>query len=147
MVVSKYFFERDFCVQNGIFESFDIPWTEYVYKTAKEWNDFIIAWMSVEEGQFWFRYEELLFRPHETLKKITESLQSQVDYQRLALSIENNTKEKIHKSMEKAFSYNTFVRKAQSGDWVNHFSQKDLHVFHLAANNAMKLLGYLDRTK
>jgi hypothetical protein len=142
VVASKYFFERDFSVQNGILDSFDIPWAEYLQKTAKEWSEFVLAWMAVKEGQNWFRYEDLLNRPLDTMEKILSALQSEVDDQKLALAVKNNTKDKTHKSMEKAFSHNTFVRKASAGDWVNHFSRQDLHVFNHISGKAMTALGY-----
>jgi hypothetical protein len=144
VVVSKYFFERDFCVQNGISASFDLPWEEYVRKTAKEWSDFVLTWMGHEKGKNWFRYEDLLAHPLETLGKIAKLFQNETDHQKLALTVQNNTKEKTHKSLDKAFSYNTFVRKAQSGDWFHHFSEKDLLAFDLMAGKAMNALGYTD---
>ena len=144
VVVSKYFFEKDFCVQNGIFASFDTPWAEYVQKTAEEWSNFVLSWMKVDEGQHWFRYEDLLAQPFETARKMITALQCEIDDQKLILAIENNTKEKIHQSMESAFSHNTFVRKARAGDWANHFSPKDIHVFNLVAEKAMKVLGYVE---
>lgn len=142
VVVSKYFFERDFCVQNGIFASFDIPWNEYIHKTATEWSNFVLAWMNAKEGQNWFRYEDLLASPLDTLEKIVRVLRSEVDRQKLASAVEKNTKEKISKSLDKVFLHNKFVRKAQAGDWINHFSNQDVLVFNSIAGDAMKVSGY-----
>jgi hypothetical protein len=46
VVVSKYFYEKDFCVKNGIINKFDFEFGEYVPMVAHEWAEFVLAWKS-----------------------------------------------------------------------------------------------------
>ena len=123
VVVSKYIYERDFCVQNGIYASFDTPWDEYLQKTAREWHNFVLAW--VESGHPWFRYEDLIAQPVETLRDVIKLLEFEVVDRDLVLVVKKNTKDKMRKSLAATFSYNTFVRKARAGDWINYFSTEE----------------------
>src|SRR5688572_21416079 len=47
VAVSKYFFEKEFCVLNGIYERFDIPFDAYVPQVAQEWRDYVSAWLEI----------------------------------------------------------------------------------------------------
>lgn len=140
VIVSKYIYERDFCVKNGIYDSFDVPWDVYLQKTAYEWRDFVKAW--IDEGHPWFRYEDLLTRPVETLRIIIESLEFKATNRELILVVEKNSKKKMRKSLANVFKYNTFVRNARAGDWNNYFSSTDLDTFDNIAGEAMRVLGY-----
>ena len=65
VVISKYFYEKDFCVKNEIIKEFNYTLDEYVEKTSKEWADYISAW----EGRdvITCSYENLL---QDTLKEL-----------------------------------------------------------------------------
>lgn len=141
VIVSKYIYERDFCVQNGIYDSFDTPWGKYLQKTAREWRDFVLNW--VDEEYPWFRYEDLLAQPVETLQNIIVSLKFEVVDRDLVFVVKKNTKDRMRKSLASTFSYNTFVRKARAGDWVNYFSSMDSDIFKHIAEDAMRILGYM----
>lgn len=140
VIVSKYFYESEFCVKNGIYPSFDIAWGDYVKKTALEWNNYILAWLGTDCP--WFRYEDLLNDTFANLTKILHILHRPVPEDRVRAVIDANIPENTRRALSKAFSYNTFVRKAVAGDWKNHFTADDLSVFWKCAGESMRQLGY-----
>lgn len=140
VVVSKYYYDKDFCVKNGLIESFDTPWRDYLISTARDWNQFVMAWQKT--GIRFFRYEDLLRDARSTLKSILDCLQVTVPDEKLTLAIQGNTKENFRQALSKTFEHNTFVRKGVVGDWQNHFSQDDLVEFDKVAGDAIASLGY-----
>jgi hypothetical protein len=140
VVVSKYFYESDFCVKNGIYSSFDVPWNEYVQKTALEWNNYISVWLNTDSP--WFRYEDLLQDTYKSVSKILHALHRPVAEEHITAAIDTNIPEKMRQTLSKTFSHNTFVRKAVAGDWKNYFTPEDIATFDNLAGNAMYLLGY-----
>lgn len=140
VVVSKYFYERDFCVKNGIYASFDVSWSDYVRKTALEWNNYVLAWLDTDCQ--WFRYEDLLHDTFGTLTRILLAFHLSIDSEKVNEVIKMKTAEKMRKSLDKTFSSNTFIRKAVAGDWKNHFTEKDTDAFENAAGDSLRLLGY-----
>jgi len=140
VVVSKYFFERDFCVANGIYEKFEESFDAYVPRVAAEWNDFVLSWLNVDV--LCLKYEDFLRSPLGTLECALLSLGIEVSQTSLSAAVSNNTKEKIQASLTSLFPKGTFVRKGESGDWRNHFQQRHLDAFKGAAKEAMDLLGY-----
>jgi len=140
VVVSKYFYDKDFCVQNGIFESFDTPWRDYLISTAQQWSRFVLDWQG--RGVRFFRYEQLLEDLPSAIKSILDALQVSATDEKITQAIQANTKEKFRQALSKTFEHNTFVRKGIVGDWVNHFSEDDLAEFNKVAGEAMSSLGY-----
>src|SRR6185369_17148109 len=58
VVVSKYFFEKDFCLQNNLIDSFEYSFEDFLKITATEWSDFVKMY---DENEFiTVKYEELL---------------------------------------------------------------------------------------
>jgi hypothetical protein len=140
VVVSKYFYERDFCVQNGIYQSFDIPFEEYLVKTAIEWQEFVLAWLEQDVVLCW--YEDLLRAPFETLTQTLIKLDKPVEPTQVKQAIELGHKDKMKQALDETFPHNTFVRKATAGDWRNHFSKAQSITFDRLAGNALWVLGY-----
>lgn len=141
-IVSKYFFEKDFCVQNGFIKDFNITFDDYVEKTSAEWSNYVEAWMA--RDVITCRYEDLLRNPMHPLKNILESFGVCVSTERIHESIMANTKEKMRKALDKTFKYNTFVRKGIVGDWKEHFSDYNKDAFKKQAGDVLIRLGYED---
>jgi hypothetical protein len=140
VVVSKYFFHKDFEVNNQITESFDYAFDEFVEKTAIEWAEYVTAWSAADVLQV--TYEELLNNTFETLRGILRRFDIDVGKDQIIRGIQANTREKFREKLGKAFSHNTFVRKAVSGDWANYFSPENKQVFKKAAGEALIAMGY-----
>lgn len=140
VIVSKYFFEKDFCVQNGILQSFECSMDEYVERTAKEWVDYVVKWSS--SNVLSCKYEQLLANPEETLEEIFASMGCSVSSERVTASVIANRKEAFSKTLDKAFRHNTFVRKGISGDWVNHFTERQKAIFKSIAGDLLIKLEY-----
>jgi hypothetical protein len=140
VVVSKYFFERDFCVANGIYENFEESLDAYVSRVAAEWNDFVLSWLNVDV--LCLKYEDFLRSPLGALEGALSSLGIETSEARLSAAVSSNTKEMIQAALIPLFPKGTFVRKGVSGDWRNHFEQRHLDAFRGAAREAMERLGY-----
>ncbi|MBM7866607.1 hypothetical protein GTO89_08700 [Heliobacterium gestii] len=140
VVVSKYFFERDFCVKNGIYTKFDVPFEDYVVNVASEWKKYVLEWLETDARLV--RYEELLANPAETLSNTLDKLNMVVEKEIIERAIRANSKERLRSALDKTFAYNTFVRKGISGDWINHFSVSNRRAFHEVAGDVLIRLGY-----
>ncbi len=140
VVVSRYFYEKEFCVANGIHDSFDVPFDEYVGRVAGEWRGYVTAWLHVQKT--YFRYEEFLRDPAGSLRSLLAHLGLIAADSTVERAVANNTREKMKESLAAAFRHNTFVRKGVSGDWRNHFSADNVHVFKEAAGPLLIRLGY-----
>jgi hypothetical protein len=140
VVVSKYFYEKEFCVKNGIYERFDVPFDDYVPRVAAEWREYVLVWL--ETNSILCRYEEFLRDPWGTLREVLMKLGLDVSDAQLRYAVESNTKEKVSSALEKTFKHNTFVRKGISGDWKNYFSDDHVRAFKRAAGNTLLTLGY-----
>lgn len=114
VVVFKYFYEKEFCVENGIYERFEVSFDEYVPRTATEWREYILAWLDVSSHTY--RYEDFLQDPSDTLRKVLDNLGMNVLDSQINYAIEANTKDKLKRKFDKTFRRNTFVRKGIAGD-------------------------------
>ena len=140
VVVSKYFYEKDFCVKNNIIEEFNYTLAQYIEKTSKDWAEYVSAWE--DQQVITCRYESLLHDAFEELSRVFSLLNISVTEKAMKASIEANSKEKFSKSLDKAFKHNTFVRKGVAGDWKNHFSEKHKAIFKGNAGEWLIKLGY-----
>ncbi|WP_084168754.1 sulfotransferase domain-containing protein [Paraburkholderia acidipaludis] len=141
VIVSKWFFDKEFMVKNGITTTFTKNFDDYVEETATAWSDYIKAWQNMQITTV--RYEDFLADAGTalgaTIKAITGISMPASLLQNVVLA---NTKEKFAESLSKTFQHNTFVRRGIAGDWRNHFSQRNIDCFRSIAGNAMSLLGY-----
>jgi|SRR5271165_219475 len=140
VVISKYFFESDFCVANGVYSEFGEPFDDYVSRVSAEWNQYVRAWMNA--GIPYVRYEEFLADPIVALKHLLSLLGYTAPQRALASAVEKNTKEKLHAALSETFEHNTFVRRGSAGDWRNYFQKRHVDIFANAAGEAMERLGY-----
>jgi Sulfotransferase domain len=140
VVVSKFFFERDFCVANGVYSKFDEKFDDYVPRVAAEWNRYVLAWLNC--GVPIVRYEEFLTAPVAAAQCLLSFAGKIAPEEVLQEALSGNTKEKLHASLSPAFVHNTFVRKGVAGDWRNHFCDRHIAAFDSAAGEAMEALGY-----
>lgn len=140
VVVSRYFFERDFCVQNGIYEKFDTPFDQYVTKIATDWANYVSAWLATSTPVM--RYEQFLADPAASLRRAMELLNLSALPEQITAAVAANTKEKSRQKLAKAYAHNTFVRQATAGDWRNHFTPEHVERFNQAAGPLLIRLGY-----
>jgi hypothetical protein len=139
-VVSKYFYEKELCVKNGIYERFDEPFDDYVPRVAAEWREFVEAWRSQDCPQV--SYEELLGDTKGTLARLLRELGFEVLPQAVRRAVESNTKDQMRKSLDRTYDHNTFVRKGIAGDWLNHLQSRHLRAFDRRAGDLLVELGY-----
>lgn len=140
VVVSKYCFEKDFCVKNGIYQSFDMDFTPYVAQTALQWRQFIDSWQHAQ-NVVWVRYEDLLQSPQATLQQLLEQLDiAAVVTPTQALA--NHSIANMRKALDPVFHSNTFVRKGVRGDWQHYFGTADKTVFKQQAGTLLLELDY-----
>jgi len=142
VVVSKYFYEKEFCVENGIYDEFVVVFEEYVAKTAVEWRDYVQAWLNA--GSTFYFYESFLKEPVTTLHRIIKDidLDAGIPEKQILRAVEANSKEEFKRSLDRTFKHNTFVRKATSGDWRNHFDHRHIEAFKDIAGDTLIRLGY-----
>ena len=141
VVVSKWFFDKDFCVQNGITHSFEDSFEEYLEKTARDWANYVSTW--AEQAVITIRYEEFLSDPVHCLGHVVFALGcTDISQKELESTVLKFTKEKFKASLGEVFKHNTFVRKGISGDWRNHFSKENVATFKRVAGGALLSLGY-----
>lgn len=140
VVVSKYFYEKDFCVKNNIIKDFNYTWDEYVEKTSQEWAAYVSAWE--DRHVITCKYESLLLDALKELERVFSLLNLVVPEDAMRVAIDANSKEKFSKSLDKTFKHNTFVRKGIAGDWKNHFDEKHKAIFKKNAGELLINLGY-----
>ena len=140
VVVSKFFFDRYFCVANGVYSKFDEEFDEYVPRVATEWNRYVLAWLNA--GVAVVRYEEFLREPIAAAQHLLSFAGVQAPEEAILSAVNKNTKEKLHEALSITFEHNTFVRKGVAGDWRNHFQERHISAFDKAAKEGMEALGY-----
>jgi hypothetical protein len=141
VTVSKYFFERDFCVLNGILPPLGLTFDAYVEKTAAEWCEYVEAWSGRADAVS--RYEAFLADPSRALADALEQLGRSASPEAIQTAVAQNTKERFARSLDRAFRHNTFVRVGTSGDWKNHFDARNRAAFTRIAGDLLASLGYV----
>ncbi|EIM96466.1 sulfotransferase [Paraburkholderia hospita] len=141
VIVSKWFFDTDFMINNEISDSFTRSFDDYVEETTTAWSNYVTAWADTKTHTI--RYEDFLANPHAALGATIKTMTG-VDMppSLLEYAVSAHTKEKFAQSLSRTFKHNTFVRKGVAGDWKNHFSDRNTECFNQIAAEAMALLGY-----
>jgi hypothetical protein len=140
VVVSRFCFDRDFCVANGIYGKFEETFDDYVPRVAADWNRYVLAWQTA--GVPFVQYEKFLADPVTAAQSLLSSAGMKVPEEAILSALNANTKEKLHEALSEAFVHNTFVRKGVAGDWRNHFQEHHMAAFDKAAREGMEALGY-----
>jgi hypothetical protein len=140
VVVSKYVFEKEFCVRNRILERFEESFDSYVPRVAAEWAAYVGAWLA--QGTTMVTYESLLVDTAQTLATVLSRVGLSASEAAIAHAVAANTKQKLHESLAAAFAHNTFVRKGVAGDWRNHLEARQADAFKRAAGAMLIRLGY-----
>jgi len=140
VVVSRYIYEKEFCVRNGIYGRFDESFDVYVPRVAAAWRSFVEAWLRISPK--FYRYEDFLNDPHASLHRLLADVDFVADGQTVAAAVEANTSEQIRGALAGMFRHNTFVRTARSGDWRNRFDEKHVRAFQEVAGDLLVRLGY-----
>ncbi|MGO9952254.1 MAG: sulfotransferase domain-containing protein [Dissulfurispiraceae bacterium] len=140
VVVSRYFFAKDFCVNNGLIKEFTDSFAEHAWKSASGWARFVSAW--AKEDVITLSYENLLRDALGEMKRVLNILGESIADDMIQFAVQNNTKEKMHQSLAEAFKYNTFVRKGISGDWTNYFTEEIKSIVKQHAGEALVATGY-----
>ena len=140
VAVSKYFFDKEFCVNNGLTDGFHLSFDDHLYKVAREWRAHVRSWLSA--GAAPHRYEDFHENPQASLAKLLGALKFQATPSRIEEAVTRHNKEKFRKSLDSVFEHNTFVRKAVVGDWRNHFDRRQIRLFKEVAGDALVELGY-----
>jgi hypothetical protein len=141
VVVSKWFFDREFSLKNGIITTFENDFDDYIKETAGQWSSYIRAWAN--RRVIFDYYEKFLESPEKRLGHLLKVMTGhEIDEGKLANTVRKYTKENFSASLDEAFRHNTFVRKGIQGDWRNHFSEKNISAFKEAAGDTLIFLGY-----
>lgn len=142
VAVSKFFFERDFCVRNGITKSFDTSFDSFVAQSAKEWAEYVLAWHR-QPGAIAISYEAFVNDPAFQLCGLFQGITGvSLDRGLSDRIVEKYSRNNFSASLSSAFKHNTFVRKGVVGDWKNHFSDRNREDFVSIASEALKVFGY-----
>ena len=141
VVVSKWFFEKEFCVRNDIMPLLHENFDDYVKRNACEWSNYINNWS--RQLVLTIFYEDFLMAPVDSLEKALNAIGYQ-GFSRKSLenTVSKFTKDRFSALLDNTFKHNTFVRKGVSGDWRNYFSEKTVMDFKIAAGEALLSLGY-----
>jgi hypothetical protein len=142
VVVSSYFFHKDFCVKNGLLKDFSESFDEHVQNCAIRWAAFVAAWLW--KDVITVRYEALLKDPVAELINVFNRAGLSVADPMLQFAVRNNTKKKMRDSFSEAFTHNTFVRKGIAGDWVNHCDISHKNIIKKYAGSMLIELGYAE---
>lgn len=139
VVVSKWFFETEFLPRNGIIDRPEITFDDFVKQTSQDWSKFVEAWLA--ESIILCRYEDLIAKPVEMLNGLKDQL-CLPTVMSAEQAVDENTVERTRKSFSAAFTHNTFVRSARTGDWRNNFSLDAEVVFDCFGGDTLVKLGY-----
>lgn len=140
VIVSKFFYEKDFCVQNGIYERFDVSFDEYVPRVAIEWREYVLSWL--DKHSITCRYENFLQDPCAAVTNVLTGLGMTVPHSQISHAVEANTKDNFRRALDKINRHNTFIRRGIAGDWRNHFNNKHIEIVKEIAGDALILFGY-----
>lgn len=141
VVVSKWFFEKEFLTKNGISPSFNEDFEKYVEKTAYDWSNYVENWAG--KSTLTIQYENFLLNPVQSLSRVVQVITNdEFSIRHLENTISKFTKNKFSDSLSQIFKHNTFVRKGVAGDWRNYFSATNVEVFKSRAGETLLSMGY-----
>ena len=118
VIVSKWFFDRDFCIQNGITSSFQEEFDEYVEKTARDWSNYVATW--AEQSVATINYEGFSFFLSDPVQNLGRVLKTCMGYpnfsqQELEITVSKFTKDKFAASLDALFNITPSSEKGFQG--------------------------------
>lgn len=141
VVISKWFYEKDFCLKNELSPDLGQSFDDYLETTARQWSDYVEAWNG-RAGSL-IHYERFLTEPVRELRELAAKLTGHnYPEDRIQAVVADHTKEKFAAALKPVFKHNTFVRKGVAGDWKNHFSERNIATFKAVAGETLILMGY-----
>jgi hypothetical protein len=89
------------------------------------------------------RYEDLLERPHEEVRRLLEFLGAKADEETVRRCVEAASFERLSKGRKRGEEdVTSFFRKGVAGDWRNVFTERDKEIFKEEAGELLIELGY-----
>ena len=89
------------------------------------------------------RYEDLLERPYEEVRRLVGFLGADTGDKAVQGAVDSASFEKLSKGRERGQEdTSSFYRKGVSGDWKNHFTQRDKEIYKEEAGELLIRLGY-----
>jgi hypothetical protein len=121
---------------------------EWLRQAARNWR--LLVGSAVEDGPALLgpnytevRYEDLLVRPNEEVKRLLGFLGVDTDERLVESCVSQASFEKLSRGRERGQEDpSSFYRKGVAGDWKNHFSEEDRRVFKEEAGELLIRLGY-----
>lgn len=138
VVTSKFYFEKDFCVLNGLHEKFDTPFNVFLAQTVSEWSDYIYSWKNRHIVEC--NYENLMTDPIRCLQNIGHKLGYYFSPEDVVSALHTHSKENMRASL--SFFKGDFVRKGIIGDWKHLFDDTSTYIFKKHAGEILVELGY-----
>ena len=111
-------------------------WSTRVSKTVKDGP--VLLGANYEE----VRYEDLLERPEEEVKRLLEFLGADADEQTVSQCVSAASFEKLAGGRKRGEEAASFFRKGIAGDWKNVFTEQDKQDFKAVAGDLLIELGY-----
>jgi len=145
VAVSRYFFNKVFCVNNGLIEKFDIPFEQYITTIAHEWNQYMRAWLQHDIPTI--KYEDLLTNTNHALMNLLDQLGLEYSVNQVHDAIVANEKKQFRARLAPVYADNSFVRKCIIGDWKNHFTKNQERIFYDIAGDMLDKLNYTKKKK
>lgn len=110
-------------------------------KMATDWTlitNYILDWQAKKPNQMLLvYYEKLKANSQEETARILSFLGADNSETTIDTMVEKNSFSKL-----KAAGKNSFFRKGTSGDWKNHFTEKDIQLFKKITGDLLVRLGY-----
>lgn len=121
---------------DGWFRAGPAKWSARVSKTVKDGP--VLLGANYEE----VRYEDLLERPEEEIKRLLEFLGANADEQTVSQCVNAARFEKLAGGRKRGEEAASFFRKGIAGDWRNVFTEQDKQDFKAVAGDLLIELGY-----
>jgi hypothetical protein len=123
---------------------------EWLRQAARHWR--LLVGRAVEDGPALLgsdyievRYEDLLERPNEEVKRLLGFLGVDTDERLVEHCVSSASFEKLSRGRERGQEDpSSFYRKGVAGDWRTHFTEEDRRVFKEEAGELLIRLGYED---
>ena len=121
---------------DGWLGGYAAQWSANVGKSAKDGP------LSLGNSYVQLRYEDLLNRPEEELRRLLEFLGAEANEWTISRCISAASFEKLSEGRKRGEEAASFYRKGIAGDWKNVFTEQNKQEFKAAAGELLIKLGY-----